>query len=56
MKRKQKDIDILIRLIVKQQAINKKMATAKTPIKLIGAESLLSATDVFIFDCDGVIW
>ena len=24
--------------------------------KLYGAESLLSQTDVFIFDCDGVIW
>ena len=27
-----------------------------TPIKLKGADALLSKTDVFIFDCDGVIW
>ena len=30
------------------------------PVKLMGAkdtaDSLLSKTDVFIFDCDGVIW
>ena len=26
------------------------------PVKLLGAADLLSKTDVFIFDCDGVIW
>lgn len=24
--------------------------------KLYGAEELLAKTDIFIFDCDGVIW
>ena len=26
------------------------------PVKLFGAKDLLAKTDVFIFDCDGVIW
>lgn len=26
------------------------------PVKLLGAKDLLAKTDVFIFDCDGVIW
>jgi hypothetical protein len=26
------------------------------PKKLLGAEELLKLTDIFIFDCDGVIW
>jgi hypothetical protein len=26
------------------------------PKKLLGADDLLKETDVFIFDCDGVIW
>ena len=25
-------------------------------VKLYGAEELLAKTDIFIFDCDGVIW
>jgi len=25
-------------------------------IKLYGAEELMAKTDVFIFDCDGVLW
>jgi hypothetical protein len=25
-------------------------------VKLKNSEKLLSATDIFIFDCDGVIW
>lgn len=29
---------------------------ATPPFKLVGAQDLLSKTDVFIFDCDGVIW
>ena len=28
----------------------------KIPEKILGAEKLLAKTDVFIFDCDGVIW
>ena len=31
-------------------------ATLATPVKLLGAEKLMASTDVFIFDCDGVIW
>jgi phosphoglycolate/pyridoxal phosphate phosphatase family enzyme len=30
--------------------------TLATPVKLLGAKDLLAKTDVFIFDCDGVIW
>eukprot|EP00596_Hydrurales_sp_CCMP1899_P004249 CAMPEP_0119041348 /NCGR_PEP_ID=MMETSP1177-20130426/11574_1 /TAXON_ID=2985 /ORGANISM="Ochromonas sp, Strain CCMP1899" /LENGTH=239 /DNA_ID=CAMNT_0007007325 /DNA_START=111 /DNA_END=827 /DNA_ORIENTATION=- len=29
---------------------------ASMPVKLLGAKDLLAKTDVFIFDCDGVIW
>jgi hypothetical protein len=29
---------------------------APMPVQLLGAKDLLAKTDVFIFDCDGVIW
>jgi hypothetical protein len=32
------------------------MTPLSVPIKLKGAEDLMKKTDVFIFDCDGVIW
>ena len=39
---------------------NTRIFSTSTPIlenvKLLGAEALLAKTDIFIFDCDGVIW
>ena len=45
-------------------ALNRKnvklFATSTVPVlenvKLLGAVDLLAKTDIFIFDCDGVIW
>ena len=39
------------KLITRQAA-----SLASIPVKLQGADKLLAKTDIFIFDCDGVIW
>jgi hypothetical protein len=51
-----KSIRAPIRGVATRMSASVDSPVASMPVKLLGAKDLLAKTDVFIFDCDGVIW